>query len=56
LIEVAREMLELFVGGPEADLIVSAYVPDDEDKIDPDEETQDEEPSNDAEIMDTDDS
>ncbi|KAF9521006.1 hypothetical protein BS47DRAFT_1335108 [Hydnum rufescens UP504] len=54
--EVAREMLELFVGGPEADLIVSAYVPDDEDKIHPDEETQDEEPSNDAEIMDTDDS
>jgi len=54
-VEVAREILELFVGGPEADLIVSAYVAGDDDKTqnDPDEETQ-EEPLD--EIMDIDDS
>lgn len=26
-LELARELLELFVGGPEGDLIVEAYVP-----------------------------
>ena len=48
-------MLELFVGGPEADLIVSAYVADEDKKQnDPNEETQEEEPLDDAEIMDID--
>lgn len=45
-LEMAREMLELFVGGPEADLIVSAYVPDDDTAKAtraPNEETQEEE-------------
>jgi hypothetical protein len=29
--ELARELLELFVGGPEGDLIVEAYVPPTQD-------------------------